>query len=117
MMYLCDQHHLQQQEHAGPAQGAVQPPSVERVQMRHLWGQIQGVFMFYGYCTNSTLSSVPSLECNWMPSHNACNITGITKVVTQRKARINSFQIQNPLCIEARTPLLLPTPGIYILKI
>ena len=73
--------------------------------------------MFYGYCTNITLSSVPSLECNWIPSHNACNITGITKVVTQRKARINSFQIQNPLCIEARTPLLLPTPGIYILKI
>ena len=35
-MYLCDQHHLQQQEHAGPAQGAVQPPGVERVQVRHL---------------------------------------------------------------------------------
>ena len=35
-VYLCDQHHLQQQEHAGPAQGAVQPPGVERVKMRHL---------------------------------------------------------------------------------
>ena len=41
--------------------------------------------------------------------------TGITKVVTQRKERISNFHIQNPLCIEARTPLLLPTPGQKII--
>ena len=30
-----DHHHLDQQEHAGPGQGAVQPARVEAVQMRH----------------------------------------------------------------------------------
>ena len=46
-MYLCDQHHLQQQEHAGPAQGAVQPPGVEGVQVRHLGIDIVRVLNIY----------------------------------------------------------------------
>ena len=37
-------------------------------------------------------------------------LTGMTKVVTQRRESTSSFHTQNPLCMEARTPLLLPTP-------
>ena len=34
--YLCNKDHLDEEEHAGPAQGAVQPPCVEGVQVGHL---------------------------------------------------------------------------------